>query len=40
VLAACDERASIAMALGVDSLNVASAAAAFLYEAWRQRHRG
>ncbi len=37
VLAACDEAAKIPMALGVDSLNVASAAAAFFYEASRQR---
>ncbi len=37
VLAACDEAVSIPMPPGVDSLNVASAAAAFLYEANRQR---
>jgi tRNA G18 (ribose-2'-O)-methylase SpoU len=37
VLAACDEAAAIPMADSVDSLNVASAAAAFLYEAFRQR---
>jgi len=37
VLAACDEALSIPMSPGVDSLNVASAAAAFLYEATRQR---
>jgi tRNA G18 (ribose-2'-O)-methylase SpoU len=37
VLAACDERVSIPMTTGVDSLNVASAAAAFFYEASRQR---
>jgi len=37
VLAACDESAAIPMAGSVDSLNVASAAAVFLYEACRQR---
>lgn len=37
VLRACDEAVAVPMASGVDSLNVASAAAAFLYEAWRQR---
>ena len=37
VLAACDEAVAIPMANGVDSLNVASAAAVFLYEAARQR---
>ncbi len=37
VLAACSESAAIPMASGVDSLNVASASAVFLYEAWRQR---
>ena len=36
---ACDVCAAIPMTNGVDSLNVASASAAFLYEAWRQRHR-
>lgn len=36
-LAACDEAAAIPMPPGVDSLNVASAAAVFLYEANRQR---
>lgn len=37
LLALCDECVSIPMAAGVDSLNVSSAAAAFLYEAARQR---
>lgn len=37
VLDQCDEQAAIPMPLEVDSLNVASASAAFLYEAWRQR---
>ena len=37
VLDACDEKVSIPMASGVDSLNVGSAAAAFLSEAARQR---
>lgn len=37
VLAACDEAVAIPMADGVDSLNVAAAAAVFLYEANRQR---
>lgn len=37
VLAACDEAVAIPMAHGVDSLNVASAAAVFLAEAARQR---
>jgi tRNA G18 (ribose-2'-O)-methylase SpoU len=37
VLAACDLTVSIPMPAAVDSLNVASAAAVFLYEAWRQR---
>lgn len=37
VLAACDYAAAIPMSSGVDSLNVASAAAVFLYEANRQR---
>lgn len=37
VLAACDEAAAITMAGGVDSLNVGSAAAVFLYEVARQR---
>lgn len=37
VLAACDEWVAIPMADGVDSLNVAAAAAVFLYEAQRQR---
>ena len=37
VLGVCDERVAIPMASEVDSLNVGSAAAAFLYEANRQR---
>jgi tRNA G18 (ribose-2'-O)-methylase SpoU len=39
VLAVCDEAAAIPMAPTVDSLNVGSAAAAFFYEACRQRGR-
>ncbi len=39
VLEVCDEALAIPMAGDVDSLNVASAAAAFLYEASRQRER-
>jgi len=39
VLAACDEAVAIPMSANVDSLNVASAAAVFLYEASRQRGR-
>ena len=39
VLAACDDAAAIPMPATVDSLNVGSAAAAFLYEANRQRGR-
>ncbi|HOX58781.1 MAG TPA: RNA methyltransferase [Candidatus Paceibacterota bacterium] len=39
VLAACDEAAVIPMSPTVDSLNVGSAAAVFLYEANRQRNR-
>ena len=39
VLAACDEAAAIPMPPAVDSLNVGSAAAVFLYEANRQRSR-
>jgi tRNA G18 (ribose-2'-O)-methylase SpoU len=39
VLAACDDSAAIPMPPNVDSLNVGSAAAAFLYEANRQRGR-
>ncbi len=39
VLAACDEAAAIPMPPTVDSLNVGSAAAVFLYEANRQRRR-
>jgi tRNA G18 (ribose-2'-O)-methylase SpoU len=37
VLAACDDAVAIPMASGVDSLNVGSAAAVFLYEVQRQR---
>jgi tRNA G18 (ribose-2'-O)-methylase SpoU len=37
VLAACDEAVAVPMPPGVDSLNVASAAAVFLYEVNRQR---
>jgi tRNA G18 (ribose-2'-O)-methylase SpoU len=37
VLDQCDEAVAIPMADGVDSLNVAAAAAVFLYEAQRQR---
>lgn len=37
VLNACDEAVAVPMQLGVDSLNVGSAAAVFLYEAARQR---
>jgi len=37
VLAACDEAVAIPMRKGVDSLNVASASAVFLYEVQRQR---
>lgn len=37
ILAACDEAVAIPMANGVDSLNVAAAAAVFFYEANRQR---
>jgi TrmH family RNA methyltransferase len=39
VLAACDEAVAIPMPQTVDSLNVGSAAAVFLYEANRQRAR-
>ena len=39
VLEACDEAAAIPMPPTVDSLNVGSAAAVFLYEAGRQRGR-
>jgi TrmH family RNA methyltransferase len=38
VLAACDEAVAIPMPPNVDSLNVAAAAAVFLYEANRQRN--
>lgn len=37
VLALCDEQVAIPMEAGVDSLNIGSAAAAFFYEAMRQR---
>jgi tRNA G18 (ribose-2'-O)-methylase SpoU len=37
VLAACDDLVAIPMQEGVDSLNVASASAVFLYEVQRQR---
>jgi tRNA G18 (ribose-2'-O)-methylase SpoU len=37
VLSVCDESVAISMRRGVDSLNVASASAVFLYEAQRQR---
>ncbi len=37
VLAVCDEQVAIPMANAVDSLNLANAAAVFLYEARRQR---
>jgi len=40
ILDACDEAVAIPMAAAVDSLNVASASAAFLYEAMRQRGHG
>jgi tRNA G18 (ribose-2'-O)-methylase SpoU len=40
VLKACDEAVAIPMASEVDSLNVGSAAAAFLFEAARQRRKG
>jgi tRNA G18 (ribose-2'-O)-methylase SpoU len=39
VLEACDDAVAIPMQGGVDSLNVGSASAAFLYEAARQRGR-
>ena len=39
VLTVCDEAVAIPMPLEVDSLNVASAAAVFLYEASRQRKK-
>ena len=39
VLDVCDEHAAIPMAQKIDSLNVGSAAAVFLYEANRQRNR-
>jgi len=37
VLAVCDDVAAVPMPAHVDSLNVSSAGAVFLYEAWRQR---
>jgi tRNA G18 (ribose-2'-O)-methylase SpoU len=37
VLNACDQSVAIPMSLGIDSLNVTSATAVFLYEALRQR---
>lgn len=40
VLEACNEHAAIPMQCGVDSLNVTSATAVFLYEANRQRGKG
>lgn len=40
VIAACDEAVAIPMSASVDSLNVASAAAIFLYEASRQQKLG
>ncbi len=40
VLEACDEAVAIPMANNVDSLNVAAAAAVFLFEVVRQRGRG
>ena len=40
VLEACDEAVAIPMPPGVDSLNVGSAAAVFLYEVNRQRGQG
>ncbi|HON07908.1 MAG TPA: TrmH family RNA methyltransferase, partial [Verrucomicrobiota bacterium] len=39
VLDACSESAEVEMAADVDSLNVGSAAAVFLYEVWRQRYK-
>jgi tRNA G18 (ribose-2'-O)-methylase SpoU len=39
VLSVCDITSAIPMQLGVDSLNVASASAVFLYEAMRQRNK-
>jgi tRNA G18 (ribose-2'-O)-methylase SpoU len=39
VLAACDDAAAVPMPPNIDSLNVGSAAAVFLYEANRQRAR-
>ena len=40
VLGACDQLVAVPMQRGVDSLNVTSASAVFLYEAQRQRGRG
>ncbi len=39
ILTACDEAVAIPMAGGVDSLNVAAAAAVFFYEAQQQRNK-
>ena len=39
VLSVCDVASAIPMQLGVDSVNVASASAVFLYEAMRQRNK-
>jgi tRNA G18 (ribose-2'-O)-methylase SpoU len=39
ILDACDTAVSVPMQLGVDSMNVASASAVFLYEVFRQRKR-
>jgi TrmH family RNA methyltransferase len=39
VLAICDEAVAIPMPAGVDSLNVGSASAVFLYEVERQRRK-
>ncbi len=40
LLGACDEAVAIPMEAGIDSLNVGTAGAIFLYEAARQRGRG
>jgi tRNA G18 (ribose-2'-O)-methylase SpoU len=40
VLSACNAAAAVPMELGVDSLNVASASAVFLYEVMKQRRAG
>ncbi len=39
VLEACSESAEVEMAANIDSLNVGSASAVFLYEVWRQRYK-